>query len=202
MINSQLNKNFVAETALDFVLRHADTITYPLRPEVFFGGGPYNAWLLPWTEACRAYGTADFFNLKKHGADAATDMVEGDSGEPVYLTVYDDTVKSMARQSFTKMHELGHVLLGHMDECRDSGGKISYAFRGQLEREADSFAAETLSPAPLIMLLGLKTPEEVARVFRVSRAAAVNRLRDVERNGNSRLYRDYMGRMERAFRGF
>ncbi len=72
------------------------------------------------------------------------------NGNKLYVIIYDD--KPYWRGRFTNAHELGHVLLGHLNDSRlslDRGG-IDRALYCELENEADVFAGNFLAPPTLI----------------------------------------------------
>lgn len=75
------------------------------------------------------------------------------------------------RQRFTIAHELGHILLGHV-------GKMELANRepartdNPIEQEANVFASRILAPACVLWALDAYTPEQIARLCRISYAAA------------------------------
>ena len=63
---------------------------------------------------------------------------------------------------FTVAHEIGHAVLGHLDE--DDPGA---------EREANCFARNLLCPVPVVYGLDLNDPQEFVHVFTVSEKMAV-----------------------------
>ena len=66
-----------------------------------------------------------------------------------YCILYNDIDRSSQRIRFTLAHELGHIVLGHLKFntclCRLSGQEYDI-----LEKEANQFASQLLSPEPLI----------------------------------------------------
>lgn len=86
--------------------------------------------------------------------------------------------ESRVRQRFTLAHELGHVALGHLRGRSQLLRDDSNTFRmsaGPQEREANAFAAALLMPADAVRYAlqnGMaKTLDDMARLFRVSKAA-------------------------------
>lgn len=72
------------------------------------------------------------------------------NGQKVYTIIYDN--KPYWRWRFTIAHELGHILLGHLNDSRleiDRGG-INREFYNELENQADVFAGNFLAPPILI----------------------------------------------------
>lgn len=72
------------------------------------------------------------------------------NNEEIYVIIYAN--KPYWRNRFTIAHELGHILLGHLNDERlemDRGG-IDSALYKKLENEADVFASNLLAPPILI----------------------------------------------------
>lgn len=91
-------------------------------------------------------------------------------GEPIVLY---DRNKPSGRIRFTVAHELGHLVLGHIDT-----GTVSVAKRqaqptnSPLERAANQFAARLLAPACVLWGLEVHSVEEIAQLCHISHAAA------------------------------
>lgn len=66
-----------------------------------------------------------------------------------YCILYNDRDRSSQRIRFTLAHELGHIVLGHLefDACLCRLSDYEYDV---LEKEANQFASQLLSPEPLI----------------------------------------------------
>ena len=79
------------------------------------------------------------------------------------LHIFTDSEQSVQRQRYTIAHEIGHYLLGHLDPAAQSE---------HMEYAADRFAADLLMPACVLWGLDVHTPEEIARLCRVSMQAA------------------------------
>lgn len=75
-------------------------------------------------------------------------------------TIYYNDNKSYGRINNTIMHEVAHVVLGHIEES------------DLAEAEAKFFAKYALAPPPLIDKLQLSSPGEIASVFAISFEAA------------------------------
>ena len=98
-----------------------------------------------------------------------------------YLVLYDETVESERRRAFTLAHEIGHILLAH-------GGGEDAATE---EREANAFAAALLAPEVAVRYLahrdGCQIDEQLlTTAFFLSREAACNRVRDLEKRGRQK----------------
>lgn len=74
--------------------------------------------------------------------------------------IFCDDAKNYARQNWTVMHEIAHILLGH---------KFNSVVA---EREADFFAKYAMIPPPLVNALKISTAEEIQKYFIASREAA------------------------------
>lgn len=74
------------------------------------------------------------------------------------------SIESNEQQArFTIAHEIGHVLLKHNE------------FSGQIEKEANSFAARLLMPVGVLYELGIYEAEYIAKICNVSIEAATFR---------------------------
>lgn len=97
-------------------------------------------------------------------------------GEPVLL--YDDTTTD-GRARFTIAHEIGHLVLGHVD----GGLPLHRSNLGSVdprERAANQFAARLLAPACVLWGLDLHAPEEIAVACNISITAAAFRAERME----------------------
>ena len=77
----------------------------------------------------------------------------------VYTIYYNDS-KRYGRINNTIMHEIGHIVLGHLEESELA------------EAEAKFFAKYALAPPPLIHKLKLTSPEQIEYFFEISYEAA------------------------------
>ena len=82
------------------------------------------------------------------------------------------------RVLWTKMHEIGHIYLGHLKQydvnelTRDNLGDELY---DQLEFEADLFAGEVLASKWLMRQLDIVSPEDISDICGLSDKAALSR---------------------------
>lgn len=78
---------------------------------------------------------------------------------------------SPERQRFSTMHELGHILLGHVGKyrlvCREPSPTDN-----PIETAANRFAARILAPACVLWGCNVQSAEEIAKLCRISMPAA------------------------------
>lgn len=101
--------------------------------------------------------------------------------------------RPVCRQRFTVAHELGHLLLGH------SGPLVNREPRpgdSPVERAANAFAADLLSPACVLRGLGVDSAPQIARLCDLSPQAAAFRMDRLRRLYE--LDRQWMARRGRS----
>lgn len=107
-----------------------------------------------------------------------------------HVYVFFDSSLPTGRQRFTVAHEIGHLILGHVErgmatvENREPTGTE----RAE-ERQANQFAARLLAPACVLHEIGAITPEAIRELCGISRQAAefrAERMQELERR--SRYY--------------
>jgi len=94
----------------------------------------------------------------------------------LHLILYNEDISRTERLRFTLAHEVGHVILNHIEECETA------------ELEADHFAAQLLAPWFTITMLGnvtRPTAEQLSVIFGISVSAANRRISEVYRNRHS-----------------
>lgn len=130
-----------------------------------------------YSEVCRAYKSED-------GAA----ILNGDT----YCILYNDMDRSSQRIRFTLAHELGHIILGHLefDACLCRLSDYEYDV---LEKEANQFASQLLSPEPLIYDI-LKTSHSISTsqihsIFDISYQSADCVLKRMDTRGGIFCYR-------------
>lgn len=103
------------------------------------------------------------------------------------LVVYDqpiifvDMTRSRARIRFTIAHELGHIVLDHVEWNRPTViNREPGPHDNPQETAANQFAARLLAPACVLWALDLHTPEDIARVCDISLPAAQFRAQRME----------------------
>lgn len=125
-----------------------------------------------------------------------SEVINGEDGETWrhngrYRIVYNDRIRSLHRIRWTIAHEIGHIVLGHLadfDQTMVSRGGLTTPEYGALEREADIFATELLAPMAVLKEVGAREWPDIAEVCLLSRKAAENRQKDLERRASDRLY--------------
>lgn len=123
--------------------------------------------------------TRDFININ----DGRTYYVESQN---LYFIVYNSS-KPSKRIRFTIAHELGHILLRHLENeiTEINRGGISDELYQELENQADVFAGNFLVPPVLLnerlkMLNSPRTPDIVSDTFEISKPAVFNRYKDFD----------------------
>ena len=108
-------------------------------------------------------------------------MIEMDGDTPV-ITV--NSTEYGPRQRYTIAHEIGHFVLGHLNNtercCRDDAASFKTGTASPIERQANQFAAALLMPTKVreyaIVDRGYTKLEALAQLFGVSEVAMKWRL--------------------------
>lgn len=171
--------DFVTEKAYDFLLEYGYN-SFPISPFKVIEDLSDYVVCLPWSEAKKTLDASDPFHLRETKAEARTIRPRADGR---YFIVYDDVeVNSDARIAWTIMHEIGHIILGHLTDfgetALDRGGLTKEKY-GVLEVEAHYFAAEFLMPTALLKFFSNITIEEIELLFGVSEEAAKKKYKRV-----------------------
>lgn len=130
-----------------------------------------------YTEVCGAYKSEDGAVIQN-----------GDE----YCILYNDIDRSSQRIRFTLAHELGHIILGHLqfDACLCRLSDHEYDV---LEKEANQFASQLLSPEPLIYDILKKShrinTSQVRSIFDISYQSADCVLKRMNTRGGIFCYR-------------
>lgn len=136
----------------------------------------YNVYMTSYSDALKTMNTPDPFNLKSSNTEALTIRVDDK-----YIIIYDDTLfVPETRIRWSQMHEIAHILLGHLNDF--SSADITSAKYRVLEVEANYFVSEFLMPTPVIQSIGNMTTEQICRTFFVSEEAARKKISQLQNN--------------------
>lgn len=171
--------DYVTQTAYKFLLECGYT-RFPISPYDVLDELKDYVVCLPWSKAKKVMKSEDPFHLRQLQAEGRTIRMRGNG---MYYIVYDDiTVNSPDRIAWTIMHEIGHIILGHLVEFSETalnrGGMTSKQY-GVLEVEAHYFAAEFLMPTAILKYFKGITVDEIALLFGVSDKAAEKKYKRV-----------------------
>lgn len=163
---------YVTQTAYKFLLECGYS-RFPISPYDVLDELKDYVVCLPWSKAKVVMKTEDPFHMRQLQAEGRTIRMR-ETG--MYYIVYDDvTISSSDRIAWTIMHEIGHIILGHLVEFKETdlnrGGMTSKQY-GVLEVEAHYFAAEFLMPTAILKYFKGITVDEIALLFGVSDKAA------------------------------
>lgn len=127
----------------------------------------YGVALFTYSQYAQATETTVAQVAKRFGADGFSQSY---FGKPA---VFYRECGNLGRLRWTVAHELGHLLLGHLDGRAPDGDEA--------DRQADALAAELLCPSGVVAACGSVGQATLARMCDISVAAAGCRLRDIAR---------------------
>lgn len=113
-----------------------------------------------------------------------------------YLIIYNENVVSQEKMRWTLAHELGHYILGHLDNVNtsiineDGLTKTEYYI---LESEANAFTRELLAPPPVLRALDVFDVQSISQLCGLSPTASKqvkNFLKKGKDEYNIRYYED------------
>ena len=178
-VPSEPRFSYVTEKAYDFLLEYGYD-HFPISPFQVLEDLSDFVTCLPWSDAKKILKSPDPFHLRALEAEART-IRPRSNGK--YYIVYDDVnVNSEARIAWTIMHEIGHIVLGHLTDFGETAldrGGLTKAKYGVLEVEAHYFAAEFLMPTALLKFFPDITVNEIILLFGVSEPAAKKKYKRV-----------------------
>lgn len=199
-IPSEPRFRFVTEKAYELLLEFGFD-SFPISISAVLGELSGYVTCLSWNEAKPILESEDPLHLKELNADGRVLRINGNK----YLIVYDDTIDDDHHNSWTIMHEIGHVILGHLtefniDELSRSG--LTDKEYEVLEKEAHYFAAEFLMPTAILRYFSISV-EEIALLFDVSEKAAGRKYKRVfEASYMPKQYTKYDDQLIRNFSKF
>ena len=170
-IPSKPRFEFVTQTAYRCLLEWGYT-KFPISPYDVLSNLEDYVSCISWTEAKSLWGQEDPFHLHRLNADGFTIWARD---EQKYYLVYDDSVSNSSRVSWTIMHEVGHIVLGHLVEFNETAlnrGGMDLRQYGVLEKEANYFVAEFLMPTVILKNFKGISTDEISILFGVSAEAA------------------------------
>lgn len=97
-------------------------------------------------------------------------------GSPII--VYNHQIDSVGRKRWTVLHELSHILLGHIDERHATVHERQKDVRRWMEQEADLLTRCLIAPAPVALVCGVADEKELRALFGLSGEAAEHLYRD------------------------
>ena len=122
-----------------------------------------------------------------------------------YKIIYNEFVNSSERIRWTVMHEVAHIVLGHLDDFEQtrilSGGLTEYEYR-VLEREADFFTAEVLVPKIVLRRMGVRFSGYIQSLCAVSEQAAKIRSKDLQSGNYQSIYDAYEEAVSAQFKNY
>ena len=166
------------------IYRSMDELTFPIEPELAAAT----------RSNCRMMTYREFSELNGCSIEETIRLCESRSGctqydvlKGRYLILWNDDPSDNnvpGRQRWTKAHELGHVVFGHLPETAKQRGRSSgfcHQHNREFEDEADAFAALLLCPWALFRQLHIYSPKDIENIFGLSEAASHVRWEDYKR---------------------
>ncbi len=109
-------------------------------------------------------------------------------GEQYYI-VFNHAISHSGRIRFTIAHEIGHILLGHVEKVTFYRNSEIDSDTNEQEFQANVFARDLLMPATVLSALGLESAEEISALCGVSmQSAKIRALRLTELNLRNRFH--------------
>ena len=188
--------SFAASRAYELLVE-LDICSFPVDPKYIIS--QFSNWQLAgYLELQIKTGHEDPLNIRREQAEAKTIKIRADND---YLIVYDEQVQNSSRIRWTLAHEIGHIVLGHLDHFEATALNrrgLSKKAYGVLEVEAHWFAAELLSPKPILKLFQFEDcPDLVSLMCDISKEAAEKRLAQLAKRDYG--YVEAQGKLIRNF---
>lgn len=100
--------------------------------------------------------------------------------EMQYYIVFNDSINHSGRIRFTLAHELGHILLGHVNKITFYRNSEIDSKTNEQETQANIFARDLLMPAAILAALHVHTPQEIVNFCNISVQSAQIRAERME----------------------
>lgn len=182
------------------LVKNANINSLPVNPLKLYKNNMKNCYLWTKTESKKKYGNSpykiiDAISFGRWSQNKNT----GEIYNKEFITVYNDkkytynNVNCKERISWTLAHEVGHICLGHLTDFEDVMvdhylNKTNYEV---LEKEANRFAAELLSPTIVLQKLKVTNRRDIRLICNLSKKASYNRERNIEWYANNSIYNKF-----------
>lgn len=121
---------------------------------------------------CKKMGIVLAYGNHKNGGNGYCTIISG----TMYIIIRKGLPITHTR--FTVAHEMGHLLLGHVGECRSVNWEPS-AKDNPLEQAANTFAAQLLAPSCVLWGCGVHTAKDIAALCNISLQSAQIKARHI-----------------------
>lgn len=167
------------------VLLENNITSLPVDVELLFN--KYGYTLVDYATAIEHCGGIDPFKFKDIDDCLASTYLMNNR----YLTVYKIDIKPYGRFVWTLAHELGHIVLGYLEDFDETDVRKTLTDKEYLilEKEADAFAAELLAPIALLKNIKGLSPEKIQEICSVSEEATQYIFKNINTFGNFEMYR-------------
>ena len=178
---------YAREKAIDILVDYG-TNSLPISVKKISNNLPFKILFNTYSHLMKQHG---FSYAEVCGAYKSEDGAVIQNGDE-YCILYNDIDRSSQRIRFTLAHELGHIILGHLqfDACLYRLSDCQYDV---LEKEANQFASQLLSPEPLIYDILKKShsinTSQIRNIFDISYQSADCVLKRMNSRGGIFCYR-------------
>ncbi|WP_304508582.1 ImmA/IrrE family metallo-endopeptidase [Anaerotignum sp.] len=100
--------------------------------------------------------------------------------ENQYYIVFNDSIHHLGRIRFNITHEIGHILLGHVDAIPFYRKSEFDSETNEQETQANIFARDLLMPSAILTALEVHTPEKISTLCNISVQSAQIRAKRME----------------------
>ena len=148
--------------------RELEKISYPIEPQDLIPLLHIDSRMASYKDTARDIGATTDEIARLCGSN--TGATHYDTQNQRCLILYNDD--NSRRALWTQCHEIGHIVLGHVELIDKMAGHENRPEYRDYEEEADYFAWNILAPLPVMKELKIKDAEEAYRVFGLSAMAA------------------------------